>query len=274
MTMEKSGGYALINDNQETEQQSSNHKLSVNGKKIRKIFITLGIIVMIITSLFFSFTTMVPDVIGVDEETAKTIIEKAGLIPAFKYNYVDNKDKNSSELLSDYMEKGKVYEINPSHLVKSGGKVNISVSKGPKFIKPKEGIIKCTPFNELDDLQFMSNIDSDNLQITLIPVIKNCTNFKWNTFCFVSTDAQDFSLLDNCTDASFDNKIPVNLEVRDSKKFLSDSGEIVVGEDHYIYITVPLNSLEKRTLEKLYMELSAEKDGTKQTFELLFQFSW
>lgn len=248
-------------------EQPDNNDVAVKSKKIGIISVVIGGLIMIITALFFAFTSTVPDVIGVNEETAINIIEKAGLIPATQYNYAPNERASSGELSAEYIEKGKVYEVNPSQStrVKLGSKVNISISKGPEFIDPKEAIIRYPNIPGIADLGFMASIGGDNLRITLMPTIINCNKFKWDAFGYASTND------------SFVNKFPVSVEVgvvKGSDFIMVDNGEVAVGEKHYVYIDIPLNSLEKRTLEKLYLDLTTEKDGTKQSVKLSFDFSW
>lgn len=208
---------------------------------MKKIVLFMSILLFIGGCSSVSNKITVPDVIGVDLETAKTTLTNNDLIPAIVYGY------------SDTVEKGNVISVNPAvgAKVPKNQKVTITISKGPEFIFATNSTISWYHVrgSSGDDWEFYNpEINDEKLIISVKPTINTIYSFEWLMFGTASLTE------------IFTKTAPVEMIVGD--------------EEGYYTIKVSLESLGEEKPTTVYVHLASKIGGKQEDVKIEFSISW
>lgn len=176
----------------------------------------------------------VPDIIGVDESSAKNVLSAMGIIPAVEYGYTND------------VETGCVYNTSPAvgAGINMGEKVKIYVSEGAESLEAKNGIIGWDLIEGSDGSDWWSfyapTIEKGNLIVNFTDVTFGA-DMSW----YDGSDSSGHSFGCASLSSSFDKTVPIVLyyETKDNAK----------GTPQNFTVEVPLSSLGEEKPTNLYL---------------------
>ena len=142
---------------------------------MRKIIHTFILATLVLFLVSCEKAIIVPDIKGVDEETAKSVLVNNEIVPKVSYEY------------SNSVEEGNVIRTNPAIgvEVEKNQPITVYVSKGPKRIESKDARI--TMFNIYGISEFKENewgfyapyIEDEYLKIEVFVIFPTSKDLKW-----------------------------------------------------------------------------------------------
>lgn len=218
-------------------------------KNVRNLLLVF--LLSVILSACGSSGVKIPDVKGVEEDTAETLLASKSLIPRIKYVY-DNKTPE-----------GSVVGTKPAigNEVQVDAAVTILVSKGPAYIEALDSSISWTHISYSgDDWNFYAPyIEKGTLIIECQP--KFGVAMSWQDSYDNGAGFGRASISD-----TFDKTVPV--EVVYSKKSWSSK----VRQE--ITLRIPLADLDVKQPTTLYLELYGKVGGSDEDIKIDFSISW
>ncbi len=194
----------------------------------------------------------VPDIVGVDEATAKTILASALLIPNVQYEY------------DDQIEKGCVIRTRPAigKTVEPNSKITLYISKGPSYILSSDSRISWHNISYGQDTWEFYNpyISEDKLYINCSNVVF-AANVKW-----VDNYNEGYLIGTASVNDTYEKTVPVYAEY--SKQ------EWKAGEAQAFTLEIPLNDLDIDKPTSMCVELFAEINGRYDNVEITFTIAW
>lgn len=198
----------------------------------------------------------VPDIVGTEEDIAKTILASNGLIPTVEKAY------------DDKVEFGKVIRTSPSvgSPVEKNGKVTLYISNGPKYLKPSSSNMRFYSITKekMDDWNFNNPyIEEGVLYIQCQPMFM--ANIKWVNY---REDLGGSPARASISD-TFEKTVPVNV--------LTSQESLKAGERGDITLKIPLSDLDVQKPTTMYLQLFAYVNGEEEyqtTINISFVFSW
>ncbi|MBR5180139.1 MAG: YARHG domain-containing protein [Lachnospiraceae bacterium] len=196
----------------------------------------------------------IPDLAGVDCDSAKESILKKNLLPVIEYEY------------SPVITKGTVIRTNPLNGVKveEDSKVTIYVSKGPAGYTAVDGTIEWYSLGNTvrDEWKFVNpQILEDSLYISceLIPGV---------AFEFKNSGFGVGSLTD-----TFDKTVPIRLLKSDLTSF-ENNKTIRAGEAVNFFIVIPLDQLDSEFPTHIACRLVVLVNSVETNIEVKFSMHW
>lgn len=193
----------------------------------------------------------VPDVTGLDESTAKTILATNGLIPLVEYQYGDY-DKDTVMYTEPYANK----TVEPNQQVK------LFVSKGPAFIESSDSRISWWNLSDMDDdWNFYSPfIEYDVLYIHCYDVVL-FADIEWK-------DEYNYGHMigEAVVNDIYDKVVPIKANYQ---KQTWESGE-----HQDFLLEIPLGDLDIDKPTSMEIELYAYVNGENRHIKLNFSISW
>lgn len=197
----------------------------------------------------------IPQIKGVDEETAKTLISKKGFIPKITYIYDDNVDI------------GLVVKTSPS--IGSGANeddvIDIYISKGPSLVRANDSTIQWYDVGSgSDDWDFYTPyIENDVLYIECTPTF--ATSFRWK-----DTHDDGLGFGEACINDTFDKTVPVVIRPIDESNM-----RIKAGTETSFTIEIPISDLNENRPTTMYLKLIAlDNNGNQLNIRINFTMSW
>lgn len=183
----------------------------------------------------------VPDVIGLDEETAIELLISNKFIPKIKYDYHST------------LEVGKVFKLEPTvdEKVSINEPVNVYINLGAANMTSKESLITWYDLNNQSDDEwefYAPKIKKEKLLISLIPYIDVKESLlEWEEYCTASLEAS----LNKTALCSFKKN----------------------NNNEYI-LEVDTNLLGVRTPNNLFIKLNYKFEGNSGVYNLEFEITW
>ncbi len=184
---------------------------------------------------------IVPDVVGADESTAKTILTSNEVIPIVKHDY------------NDKFDNGIVYKMEPqeNQKVEKNTKVIIYVSKGKEFIYSKDSVLSWyhVEGSNSDKWDFDNPyIEKEYLMVKMMPAINTKFSFEWEEYGYASIND------------TFSKSVPVRFRP------ISNNGEF--------RLEIPLEDLDVKKPTTLYIQLNALVNNRQANVNLELRVSW
>ena len=195
----------------------------------------------------------VPDVFGIDEESAKNIISSSTLIPniVYEYNYLT-------------VEKGCVIYTSPSigSKIKPNTQVTLYVSKGPSHINSTDSRISWWNVSSgQDNWEFYSPyIENEKLYIKCNNVTF-AAKVKWQD----RYNTGDLIGVASVND-TYDKSVPI------SAKYTKQ--EWAANESQSFTLEIPLSDLDVEKPTSMHIKLYADVNGNYKNIEISFTISW
>ncbi len=199
-------------------------------------------------------TIEIPDILGLDETTAKTLLAGKGLIPKVQYDWN-----------SDYPE-GQVAISNPAvgSVLEEDDVVTLTISKGPIYYALKDTVGYMKNIHNVDAFSWEDDTKGfygayrfeDDLCIEMY--IK-CVSIYSISFYGEFGSA---SLTD-----TFEKTVPIDVEY--SNKTVNANGEKTA-----FTVSIPLLDLGEKKPTNVYVKLDFVVGGERETFEAGFDLSW
>lgn len=227
-------------------------------KYISFMLATLMLMLFLFTSCdiesVFSSKVSIPDLVNVDEASAKTSLANKDLLPVVEYEY------------SNSIPKGNVVRTSPSigTEVEKDTKITIYVSLGPKDIYAKDGTF---------EWQHIDPQNPDQWEATEAMISEECLYASFETtfgtsFVFKRSGFGNASLSD-----TFDKYVPLTiLDV--NKNALPENKEVVAGEPFKFVIKVPLSQLDSEKPTHIVCKLRCLVDGEETDIYVSLNLSW
>lgn len=196
----------------------------------------------------------IPDLSGVDSESAKQLLLKKSLLPVLEYEY------------SGTVTKGMTIRTEP----KAGTKVNedskviIYVSQGAAGYTSINGTIEWYSLSSYarDEWEFANpQIFQDNLYIS-------CGFTPGTDFQFKNTGFGNASLTD-----TFDKQVPIRLVQSNMDDFPKDR-KVKAGESINFYIVIPLSQLDSEFPTHIACRIVVFVNGIEQDLDVRFSMEW
>lgn len=188
-----------------------------------------------------STKVVIPDVIGADETTAKTILTDNGIVPIVEYDY------------NQEFTEGIVYKMQPqvNSKVEKNSKVTISVSKGKELIYSTDSVLSWYHVygSESDYWEFENPyIERGYLIVNLTPTINSKYPFEWEEYGYASIND------------TFSKSVPIRF------KPISNNGDYM--------LEIPLDDLDVKKPTTLYIQLNALINNQQKEANLELRISW
>ena len=182
----------------------------------------------------------IPDVIGVDEQTAKIVIANNDMIPKIEFGYDDS------------TKEGFVFKLTPDvgSMVEKNTAVKIYVSLGPSQITSVDSVMTWFQVygSTQDKWEFYSpTIEEGTLKVEFTPTIKTKYSFEWQGFGYASIND------------TFSKSIPV--------KFID------TGNGSYT-LEVPTKDLDVKKPTTLFIKLNALIDKVQKDVNIELRITW
>jgi len=202
-----------------------------------------GVVCVLLVFMLLGCSTKVaiPDVIGADESTAKTILTDNGIVPIVEYDYNQN------------FAEGIVYKMQPqvNSKVEKNSKVTISVSKGKELIYSTDSVLSWYHVygSESDYWEFENPyIGRGYLIVNLTPTINSKYPFEWEEYGYASIND------------TFSKSVPIRF------KPISNYGDYT--------LEIPLDDLDIKKPTTLYIQLNALINNQQKEVNLELRISW
>lgn len=212
-------------------------------------FALVSIITLVLTACGSSI--VVPDIRGVDEVTAKTLLAGKGLIPSIE------------EVNSDVVEVGQVIQTEPEAgtTVQPDSRIRVFVSKGPSRIESSDSSIQWYHLGyEEDDWEFRGPYIEDGMMVIECEP-KFGVAMSWRDPQKSNAGFGRASISD-----TFDKTVPVAID------FTKQTWPAGVRQS--IELLVPVSDLDVQRPTTLYLELYTKVDGVDTDLKINFSISW
>ena len=199
-------------------------------KQKRLLILLLSLICLLLFGCNQSQSIVVPDVIGVDEDSAEQILISAGLVP--EINYVSDEEYEKGKVTYTFPEAG--YEIGDEN---KRVQLFVSVGKSEQFAKSYECVdVKDEGyFNfEIESLSIKDN--QLNISLEVEPLYDGGTYIKLD---FLGSGIITFN--------EMNKKIPIT--------YTYDKKRITYGEKQNITISIPLESFDGETVDRFRLTI-------------------
>ena len=233
-----------------TNREVVSESVEVNNKKNSMIFgVVIGCIVAIIAIImvFNSSYIIVPDVYGIKESDATSVLSSSGLIPKVEYEY------------DDEVVEGSVIRTIPysSSRVEKNTSIKVIVSKGPNRIYSSQSTIEWynIDYNKADKWEFENPYIVDN-KLYIDCEATFGVNFDWKDSGFGTASIND----------TFDKKVPLEINV--------NTKSVKANEKQKVTLVIPVSDLDVKKPTTLYTKLSIERNGNYDTIPVNFSISW
>ncbi|MGN0501463.1 MAG: PASTA domain-containing protein [Ruminococcus sp.] len=194
-------------------------------------------------------TITIPDLTGLDETSAKTLLVNKGLIPAIEHNY------------DDTVEKGLVIETYPSagSFVYEDDKVTVYISDGPSYIESEQATVKW--YNNDDKWTFSNSfIEEGKLYFDCVTTFAD--SFEWDEGS--KSNGEGFG--EASINDTFDKTVPLSIVYQDKK--------IKANKEQSFTIVVPVTDLDVDLPTTMYLSLVGLKDDEQIDIRVDFNISW
>lgn len=230
-------------------------------KKTKKIVSALLAITMILQFMILSGcgeTTVqepeltVPDIVDIDEATAKNILSSSGLIPSIKYDYDDS------------VEEGNVIKTEPAvgSTVDKNAKITVYISNGQSYIQSSYSRAQWTPIGAKGDDNwewYHPYIKDGVMYIECYNVTFGCA-VNWYDRYNEGRLSGEASIND-----TFDKTIPV------SAKYTKQSWKAY--ESQSFTLEIPLSDLDVSKPTDIYLRL-ARSEKVSENIRISFYITW
>lgn len=200
----------------------------------------------------------IPDISELDENTAKTLLARKGLIPKITYEYDDS------------IEEGLVVKTVPeiSSKVCEDDVVTIIVSMGPELYFTSEAVGYIKNVYGIDAFDWGDNDDNWTKKFTNVFVYRNYLFISMSLKCRSNYEIEfykDFGTASLTED--FSKSVPISV-IYDTKKVDNNGGitDFAVG--------IPLEDLGTKKPTDVYIEFDFTVDGIREDFEAGFTLAW
>lgn len=194
----------------------------------------------------------VPDVVGTDTATAKSVLSSLGLIPVEKL------------VNSETVDAGNVIQTDPpiGAVSDPGSKIELQISSGPKLLQAKASTIEWQNVAySMDNWEFSNpTIEDGTLKIEITEANLKA-KVKWKDTYNEGAGYGNASIND-----SFDKAVPL--------KIIFDKQTYSSGEKQKLTLEVPVSDLENQKPTTIYLELYASVNGVDTAIELTFTMTW
>lgn len=225
-------------------------------KRILSVFLLFALVVSF-SGCFDSITSTeefvaVPDILGTDEEVAKSVLSNTGLIPQIKYKY-DNEVKA-----------GNVIKTKPEagEKVSKNEKIKVYISKGPSHIEASDARI--TWYNISygdDDWEFYTPYIEDEVLYIECHDVMFCESIMWQDNYDEGIIIGDASIKD-----TFDKTVPCTAVYE--KQYWD------AYEPQDFTLEIPLSDLNVERPTEMHILLCAEVDYEYTEINVSFTFTW
>jgi hypothetical protein len=220
--------------------------------KIRKASLILVSLVVSTLLVGCSSGVSVPDVVGSDETTAKSVIAALGVVPTVV------------EENSEFIESGVVIRSDPEagSTLEPGSKVELVISKGPSRINSKNSTLEWYSISSGQDAwEFEAPyIEDDTLHVDF-PSVKLKANVEWKDEYDSGAGFGQASIRD-----TFDKAVPIEI--------LYDKKKSSYGQKQKLKVEVPLSDLDVDRPTTVYLQLVAFVNGTERQIKLTLNMTW
>ena len=217
-------------------------------KRFRRVTV-ISLVALALTACGSSL--VVPDIKGVDEATAKTLLAGKGLIPAIEQKF------------SDTVESGQVIKTVPAagSSVEPDSRIRVIISKGPSRIDASDSSIEWYSLGyQDDDWNFSSPYIEDGvLKIECQP--KFAVSMSWRDPQSNGAGFGRASISD-----TFDKTVPVSIEFS-KQTWPADARQNIT-------LSVPVSDLDVQQPTTLYLELYTKVNGDDTDLKINFSISW
>lgn len=194
----------------------------------------------------------VPDVIGADLNTAKSVVSSLGIVPTI------------TEVSSEIADEGLVVktEPKPGTDVEVGSQLKLFISTGPSKITAKDATIEWTNVGARQDRWdfFAPTIEDGNLRI-LISQLQLMADVEWLD---PKESGESFGIA-SINDV-FDKSVPIRV--------LYGNQSYESAAKQRLELVIPVSDLEVRQPTNIYVKLYAKVNGVDQEIILTFTMTW
>lgn len=191
----------------------------------------------------------IPDLSGLDESSAKSLLVNKGLIPAIEHQY------------DDTVEQGLVIKTYPSEgsFASEDDKITIYISDGPSYISSDNSTIRW--YNNDDEWHFSNPyIDNGNMYIDCETIFAD--SFEWDDG--FDSDGEGFG--EASINDTFDKTVPL--------KIIYDDEKVKAGEEEYFTIVVPVTDLDVDLPTTICLALTGKKGDEQLHIRVDFNITW
>lgn len=196
----------------------------------------------------------IPNIIGIDETSAKNILISKGIIPKIKYGYSDEQGKNL------------VYYVKPriGRGIKEDDVVTVFVSLGPEYYQLNNAV------GIIEDIDGIEPFDWDNgTKDFSVPYIME--GFLYIDIYLRCTSQYTLSFYKDFGTAAikdeYDKTVPI--EVLYKSEVINNNGELTE-----FTLKIPLNDLDEDTPTNIYTEFYFLVNEEIKAFKASFDLSW
>jgi len=206
------------------------------------------------TSTTNSNLVVIPDIVDIDETTAKSVLAALGLVPLIieEYNYVTIQ--------------GSIIRTEPivGSEVKLGDKIKLYKSKGPNVIHSKNATWRAWWISGSDGddyLLYAPFIEENTLMIDMEVTFNSTYSMEWQDEYNSGVGYGNVSLID-----TVDKTIPFTIKYEKRK--------IVKGEKQNIRLEIPLNNLNIERPTDIYTKWALDINGEFEYLSVDFTITW
>ena len=194
----------------------------------------------------------IPDIEGLDEDTAKNVLSSNGLIPSVEYVYHDT------------VKKGNVIGTNPAigEVAQKNQKITIYVSKGPEYIVAADSRITWWNVGGGEDQwNFYTPYIHDNVLYIECYSVKFAANIKWHDEYSNGRIIGEATLNDTAGKVT-----PISA--------VYGKQEYAYNEEQNFTLEIPLNNLDVERPSSVDAVLFAYVNGAWKNIEIRFTITW
>ena len=220
------------------------------AKRISSIFLSIVLSLTLLTAC--TSGTKVPDVVGSDQETAKSVIAALGLVPTIE------------EEVSESVDAGIVIKTVPKsgESLSPGSKISIIVSKGQKRVTSQDSNMEWTfvSYGE-DKWEFTNPYIEDGSMFIEFSNVQLMAQVKWkddqkNGYGFGQASIND----------TFDKAVPI--------KILYEDQSHKSGQRQDFVVKIPVSDLNEDKPTTMYLRLFAYINGRDSEINLNLTATW
>lgn len=201
---------------------------------------------------------IIPDISGLDEETAKNLLARKGLIPRIERAYNDFVAEN--RVVSTYPEIGSS--------VKEDDVITVTISKGPRYFEFENALATFWNIQGIDGFSWGDDGKEKTKAFWDAWFEEGYIYFKGYLCCKSEFDLAFHGTW--CTASindSFDKTVPGEL-IYDSKT-VDNTGKVT-----WFTVKIPVSDLSVKKPTNIYVKFDFDVNGTRQTFKSSYDITW
>ena len=209
----------------------------------------------------------IPNIIGIDENTAKTLLTSKGLLPKVEYEYNDTEKEGNVFRTMPYIGS----QVVPESVV------TIYVSKGPSHYVLSNNVGYIYNVNNIDPFEWGTGTTEGTKEFyapyfdrgyLYIDIWLKCNSIYDIEFYRSNTSTSDKETFGTASiKDSFDKTVPI-------KVLFDDYRVNNKGEKTAFTLKIPLSDLDVQKPTNLYVKFDFLVNGKRETFTARFELSW